>query len=113
MACIALAVVPLDGSLAAKLLRLTAWGGMAKGTALILAPQLIGSMAKWLEHAGILNVVLAGCIAVGAFFTWYGYIGRRAEGVELDGREGGPATSSASAAAIPLRRHPSRSTRPQ
>lgn len=73
MACITLAIIPLDGSPAAMLIRLMAWGGIAKASALIVAPHAMAAKAKLLEHVGILNVVLGMCTLVGAYFTWYGY----------------------------------------
>jgi hypothetical protein len=74
MAFIALALVPLDsGTLAALLLRVIAWGGILKTSALILAPRAVVAKVHVIGHAGILNVVLAACVAVGAYFTWFGY----------------------------------------
>jgi hypothetical protein len=74
MACIALAVVQLDsGSLAAILIRLMAWGGIMKASALIMFPRLVVAKAHVLEQAGFLNVVLATCFLAGAYFTWFGY----------------------------------------
>jgi hypothetical protein len=74
MACIALAIVHLDrGTPAAILIRLIAWGGIAKTSALILFPRSVVAKAHVLEQAGFLNVVLAACLVVGAYFTWFGY----------------------------------------
>jgi hypothetical protein len=74
MAFISLAMVPLEsGTLAALLLRLIAWGGILKTSALILVPRVVVAKVHVIEQAGILNVVLAGCFAVGAYFTWFGY----------------------------------------
>jgi hypothetical protein len=74
MAFIALALVPLEsGTLAALLLRIIAWGGMLKTSALILVPRAVVAKAHLAEQAGILNVVLAACLVVGAYFTWFGY----------------------------------------
>jgi hypothetical protein len=73
-AFLSLALVPLDSrSLAAILLRIIAWGGMLKTSALILFPHVVVAKAHALEQAGILNVVLSACLAVGAYFTWFGY----------------------------------------
>lgn len=75
IAFLSLALVPLDsGGLAAVLLRLIAWGGIVKTSALILVPRVVVAKAQALEQAGILNVVLAACFAVGAYFTWFGYV---------------------------------------
>lgn len=74
MAFISLAMVPLEsGTLAALLLRLIAWGGILKTSALILAPRVVVAKVHVIEQAGILNVVLAACFVVGAYFTWFGY----------------------------------------
>jgi hypothetical protein len=74
IAFLSLALVPLDSrSPAAVLLRLIAWGGMLKTSALILFPRVVVAKAHALEQVGILNVVLASCLAVGAYFTWFGY----------------------------------------
>ena len=42
--------------------------------ALILFPHAIVAKAQVLAQAGILNVVLAACLVVGAYFTWFGYL---------------------------------------
>lgn len=76
MACITLAIVPLDASPAAVLIRLMAWGGIAKASALIVAPHIVAAKAKLLEHVAILDIVLGVCTVVGAYFTWYGYFAR-------------------------------------
>jgi hypothetical protein len=74
MTFIALAVVHSDhGSLAAILIRLIAWGGIVKTSALILFPRVVIAKVHLLERAGFLNVVLAACLVVGAYFTWFGY----------------------------------------
>jgi hypothetical protein len=74
MAFIAIAVGHTDtSSVAAVLVRLMAWGGIAKTSALILAPHAVASKAQLLGQAGFLNVVLAVCFAVGGYFTWFGY----------------------------------------
>jgi hypothetical protein len=74
MAFISLALLPLGSrSLAAVLLRVIAWGGILKTSALILFPHMVVAKVHVLEQAGILNVVLAACFAVGAYFTWFGY----------------------------------------
>ena len=74
MACTAIAVLHADSSsLAAILIRLMAWGGIAKASGLILVPHIMVRKAHLLEQAGFLNVVLAVCFAVGGYFTWFGY----------------------------------------
>jgi len=74
MAFIALAVVHSDtSSLAAILIRLIAWGGMVKTSAVILFPHAVVAKAQVLGQAGFLNVVLATTFVVGAYFTWFGY----------------------------------------
>jgi len=76
MACIALAVVPSDtSSAAAALIRVIAWGGILKASALILFPNAVVAKARVLVRAGFLNVVLAVCALVGGYFTWFGYFG--------------------------------------
>ena len=73
MACIALAVVHSDtSSLAAILIHVIAWAGMAKGVALILFPAAVVRKAATLERAGFLNVVLLVCLLVGGYFTRFG-----------------------------------------
>jgi hypothetical protein len=74
MACITLAVVHSDiSSLAAILIHVIAWAGMAKGVALILFPAAVARKARILERAGFLNIVLVVCLLVGGYFTWFGY----------------------------------------
>ena len=74
MACIALAVVPLRSrSLATILIRLVAFGGIVKTSTLILFPGFVVAKAHLLEQAGFLYVVLAACLVVGVYFTWFGY----------------------------------------
>jgi hypothetical protein len=64
MGCITLAVVHSDSSsVAAVLIRLMAWGGILKASALILFPHAVAAKARLLEEAGFLNVVLAVCFA--------------------------------------------------
>jgi hypothetical protein len=71
---IGLAHVPVSTwSLAAVLLRVIAWGGILKGSALILFPRAMLTKARALERAGFLNVVLVASTLVGAYFTWFGY----------------------------------------
>jgi hypothetical protein len=75
MAFIALALAPLNsGTLAAVVLRVIAWGGILKTSALILVPHAVVAKVHIIERAGILNVVLAACFAAGAYFTWFGYL---------------------------------------
>lgn len=75
MTCIALAVVHSDSSsLAGVLIHVIAWGGMIKGSALILFPDAVVAKARVLQRAGFLNVVLVVCFVVGGYFTWFGYI---------------------------------------
>ena len=74
MAFIALAVLHSDASsLAAILIRLIAWGGIVKTSAVILFPHAVVAKAQVLGQAGFLNVVLATTFVVGAYFTWFGY----------------------------------------
>lgn len=74
MACIALALAPLDtSSLAGILLRLMAWGGSLKAAGLILFPHAMAAKAQLVTHAGFLNVVLVMSFLVGGYFTWFGY----------------------------------------
>lgn len=91
MVCTALAVTHSDSSsLAAILIRVIAWGGIIKASALILFPHVIIAKAHVLERVGFLNVVLAVCFIVGGYFTWFGYFGS----VAMDQRGGslpGPA----------------------
>lgn len=76
MSCIAIANVHTDtSSLAAIFIHIIAWGGMIKATALIMAPNLTVAKAQMLGKAGFLNVVIVVCLAVGIYFTWFGYFG--------------------------------------
>ncbi|MEM7353604.1 MAG: hypothetical protein AAF657_22595 [Acidobacteriota bacterium] len=74
MTCTAIAVTHSDtSSLAAILIHLIAWGGLAKATALILFPHILVAKGKLFAKAVFLNVVLVACFAVGGYFTWFGY----------------------------------------
>lgn len=74
MACIALAVGHADtSSLAGILIRVIAWGGILKASALILFPGAVVARAALLERAGFLNVVLVVTLLVGGYFSWFGY----------------------------------------
>lgn len=76
MTCAAIALRHDDlSSPAAWIVRLVAWGGLLKATALILAPRMVLAKVALLGRAGFLNVVLAVCLAVGAYLTWFGYAG--------------------------------------
>lgn len=76
MTCTALAVVHTDTtSTAALLIRLMAWGGILKASALILFPKMVAMKARALVNAGFLNVVIAVCLIVGGYFVWFGYFG--------------------------------------
>jgi hypothetical protein len=80
MTCIALVVAHSDSSsVAAVLIRLMAWGGMLKASALMLFPGFVVAKAQVLAQAGFLTVVLVVCLAVGAYFTWYGYFASAAQ----------------------------------
>jgi hypothetical protein len=80
MGFISLALVPLEsGTLAALLLRVIAWGGILKTSALILVPRVVVAKAHVVEQAGILNVVLAASFVVGTYFTWFGYFAKTHE----------------------------------
>lgn len=74
MSCAAIALLHDDlASPAAVLIRIIAWGGLLKSAALILFPKAVMAKAQLLGRAGFLNVVLAVCFVVGAYFTWFGY----------------------------------------
>ncbi len=74
MTCIAIAVTHSDtSSPAGWLIYVIAWGGIVKGTLLMLFPHLIVTKAKQLYQHGLLNVVLSTCLVLGAYFTWFGY----------------------------------------
>jgi len=76
MACAAIALLHDDlSSPAAWIVRLVAWGGLLKASALILFPKLVMAKVAMLGRAGFLSVVLATCFAVGAYLTWFGYAG--------------------------------------
>jgi|GEM_PF-3266417 len=74
MTCAALALLHDDlSSPAAILIRVIAWGGLLKASALIVWPKAVVAKAQLLGRAGFLNVVLAVTFVVGAYFTWFGY----------------------------------------
>ncbi len=74
MACIALALTHSDtSSLAAMIIQLIAWGGILKGTALILFPKMVLAKARLVGQAGFLHVVWIVCLGIGMYFTWFGY----------------------------------------
>lgn len=74
MTCAALAITHDDlSSPAAILIRIIAWGGLLKASALILFPKAVVVKARMLGRAGFLNVALVVCFVVGAYFTWFGY----------------------------------------
>jgi hypothetical protein len=77
MTCTTLVLFHSDtSSVAALLVRLIAWGGIIKASALILFPKAVVAKAQALERAGFLNLVLVVCFVVGAYFTWFGYFAR-------------------------------------
>ena len=74
MTCIAVVIFHSDtSSLAAVLVHIMAWGGIAKAAALILFPRVVAAKAQILVRAGFLNVVLVACLLAGGYFTWFGY----------------------------------------
>src|SRR5687768_14443867 len=74
MTSIGVAVVHSDLSTpAGVLIRIMVWGGILKGSALILFPRVLAAKARVLERAGFLTVVVVVCLVVGAYFTWFGY----------------------------------------
>ncbi len=76
MSFIALATIHTDtSSLAALLIHAIAWLGMIKTSAVILFPRAVVAKAQLLGRTGFLNVVLVMCFAVGAYFTWFGWVG--------------------------------------
>jgi len=79
MACLALVVLHADvSSLAALIIRVMAWGGIVKASALILFPHVVVAKAAALGDAGFLTVVVGVCLAVGGYLTWFGYVSARA-----------------------------------
>lgn len=81
MTCAALAIMHDDlSSPAAILIRIIAWVGMLKASALILFPKVVMAKAQMLGKASFLNVVLVMSFLVGAYFTWFGYAGLLAPG---------------------------------
>ena len=74
MTAVAILVTHSDtSSLAAILIHIIAWGGLAKSTLLILFPRVAVQKAKLLVQAGFLYVVLVVCFASGGIFTYFGY----------------------------------------
>ncbi len=75
MSCVAIVVTLSDtSSLAAILIHIIAWGGIAKATMLMLFPRLIAAKAQLLGKMGFLTIVLIVCFIVGGYFTWFGYV---------------------------------------
>ena len=75
MAGIAIVLSHRDASsLAGLLITAIAWGAIVKASVLILFPKLLVAKARRLGEAGFINVVLVMCLAVGAYFTWFGYV---------------------------------------
>lgn len=56
------------------LIHLAAWGMAAKSTLLMLFPEGVLAKARLLGRAGFLNGVLFMCLAVGGYFSWFGYL---------------------------------------
>jgi hypothetical protein len=74
MGFIALAVLHKDSSsLAAILIKVIAWGGMMKTTALMIFPRMVVAKARLLGQAGFIHVVWFICLLVGGYFAWFGY----------------------------------------
>jgi heme/copper-type cytochrome/quinol oxidase subunit 4 len=75
MTGIALAQLHTDrSSPAAVLIAVMAWGAILKASGLILFPRVMAAKARALERAGFLSVVVAVCVLVGGYFTWFGYL---------------------------------------
>lgn len=78
MACLGVLAVHEDTT---TLAGLTVWamalGGALKATALILFPAAVAAKVGLLVRAGFLNVVLAVCLGVGGYFTWFGWVAHR------------------------------------
>ena len=75
MTAVAILVTHSDtSSLAVIMIHIIAWGGLAKGTLLILFPRVAVQKAKLLVQAGFLYVVLVVCFASGGIFTYFGYV---------------------------------------
>lgn len=76
MAGVAIVITHRDtSSIAAWLIHLMAWGAILKSSILILFPKVIVTKAQQLGKAGFLNVVLVMTLAVGIYFSWFGYLG--------------------------------------
>jgi len=74
MGFIALAILHKDSSsLAAILIKIIAWGGMLKTTAVMLFPRSVVAKARLLGQAGFIHVVWFVCLLVGGYFAWFGY----------------------------------------
>jgi hypothetical protein len=74
MGFIALAVLHKDSSsLAAILIKVIAWGGIIKTTALMIFPRSVVAKARLLGQAGFIHVVWFICLLVGGYFAWFGY----------------------------------------
>jgi hypothetical protein len=74
MAALAILALHSDHSTPAGLMiTLMAWGAVGKASALMLFPHALAAKALLLQRAGFLNVILIACVAVGSYFTWFGY----------------------------------------
>lgn len=74
MTATALAVLHTDRSTPAGILiTLIAYGGILKGSLIILFPKVLLPKAQLLVQAGFLNVVMAVCGIIGVYFCWVGY----------------------------------------
>ena len=62
-----------SSSVAAILIRVIAWGGLAKSAVLMLFPSFVLAKAMLLGKAGFLSVALFVCLVAGGYFTWFGY----------------------------------------
>lgn len=72
---LSLALLPLNTRTPAGiLLRLIAWGGAAKTSAVIRFPRTLVANAQALGQAGFLDVVLVMSLLVAGYFTWFGYL---------------------------------------
>ena len=83
MACLTLLTLHHDtSSPAAWAIHVMAWGGSLKASALMLFPAAVVAKAQSLVAAGFLDIVCLACVAVGAYFVWFGYA--RAPGLERE-----------------------------
>ncbi|MCZ4273626.1 hypothetical protein [Maritalea porphyrae] len=57
------------------LITMFGWIGLLKGVSLLVLPVStgVGLVSSFAQHAGLINVMMAFCVLIGAVFTYFGY----------------------------------------